>query len=88
MTVAQLAGSLKTKMNGTFWQRVAQGLLVLTVVALVTHYLRRDLHQTEREKQNQTYVWFDQWWDHRFKRDVKPEFDELKQMIRDLEKGD
>jgi len=73
-----LNGYLKTILAG-----VGGVLLASAVIGFVSHFTARDIHQTKVDKKNQTEVWFTHWWDEKFAKDIQPEFDELKQMIRD-----
>ena len=72
-----LNGHLKTILAG-----VGGCLLATAIIATVSHFTSHDIHQDRVDKKNQTQVWFSQWWDEKFARDIQPEFDEIKKMIR------
>ena len=87
MASETIAPKMKPKMNGSktatyILSGVAVVILASTILGAATHLMRHDVHQERQEKYDQTFVWFSQWWDQKFQRDIKPEFDELKQMIR------
>lgn len=71
-----LNGHLKTILAG-----VGGCLLASAVIALVSHFMSRDIHQTKVDKKNQTQVWFSEWWNATYQKDVQPEFDEIKRLI-------
>ena len=60
---------------------VAASLLAAAIIGIVSHFLRSDIHQTPNDKENQSYRWFSKWWDEKFEKDIKPEFEELKELI-------
>lgn len=75
-----------SKVNGllkTILASVGGCLLAAAVVYMVNHFMNHGIHQDKEDKKNQTLVWFSQWWEEKFQRDVRPQFDEIKAIIRD-----
>ena len=60
-------------------------LLSAAIIAWVLHWGRHDIHQDHNSKRVQSHEWWLEWW----RMHAKPEFDELKQMLkeRDAEHG-
>jgi hypothetical protein len=80
-----------TALNGhlkTILASVGGVLLASAIIATVAHFQNHGIHQDKVDKKNQTQVWFAEWWNATYQRDVKPEFDELKEMIREHDQQD
>jgi hypothetical protein len=82
--MAEAAKDVKTKpkMNGNLQKLLAYVGGVVTaaaIIGLVGHFLNNEIHQEKEVKKNQAQVWFQEW----FRRDIQPEFNEIKGMLRD-----
>jgi hypothetical protein len=73
---------IKAKMNGNLARLLSYvgGVVsAAAIIGLVSHFLDHDIHQEKEAKKNQSQVWFQEW----FRRDIQPEFAEIKSMMRD-----